>query len=71
MNIRISSIKIHVISHLGSLNIGKTILTRNTAMMTRAAVTEDTEGPPGVSDRAGDGNRTPPDPSAHRPPDDP
>jgi len=30
VNIRISSIRIHVISNLGSLNIGKTILSRNT-----------------------------------------
>lgn len=32
MNINISSIKIHSISHLGSLNIGKTILCRNTSL---------------------------------------
>lgn len=30
VNIRISSIRIHVICNLGSLNIGKTILCRNT-----------------------------------------
>ncbi|HEY8528464.1 MAG TPA: hypothetical protein VIL22_02140 [Paenibacillaceae bacterium] len=37
MNIRISSIRIHVICNLGSLNIGKTILCRNTVQTDREA----------------------------------
>jgi len=35
VNINISSIQIQAISHLGSLNIGKTILCRNTSLAAR------------------------------------
>lgn len=40
MNIHISSIRIHAICNLGSLNVGKTILCRNTAQTAWTGRTE-------------------------------